>query len=182
MQIGTFLYSRGNSTHSLSLEFSKRFIAEKYLHFYALLLKNCNFDLLNSIRLVSHMSSQHMAISIGNGLSRSNSSLLPLGVDPKRHYPMKQEFIRQKILSNYPNIGDVSKRSYNGFCTRLSTKNTYIKRKNYGCLYDLINILVAEGKEVSVVDDDGWEKANIKANKKLAIINPPYKDYIYFII
>lgn len=141
--------------------------------------KNCNFKLLNSIRLVSHMSSHQMAISIGNGLSRSNSSLLPLGVDPSRHYPMKQEFVRNKLLNYYPNIDDVNKRSYNGFCTRLWKKDTYIKRKNYGCLYDLINMLLAQGEKVLVVGD-GWDKANIKANKNLVMINPPYNDYVYF--
>ena len=141
--------------------------------------KNCNFELLNSIHLVSHMSSHQMAISIGNGLSKSNSALLPLGVDPQRHYPIKQEIIRKKLIDAYPNIHDTTKRSYNGFCTRFWKKNTYTKRKNYESLFELINMLLAQGEKVLVIGD-GWEKVKIKSNKNLVVINPPYKDYILF--
>ena len=43
--------------------------------------RNCNFKLLEKAKLIAHMSSHQMAISIGNGLSRENSRLLTLGVD-----------------------------------------------------------------------------------------------------
>lgn len=141
--------------------------------------KNCNFKLLNAIHLVSHMSSHQMAISIGNGLSKNNSALLPLGVDPQRHYPIKQEIVREKLIKEYPNIHDTRKRSYNGFCTRFWKKDTYTKRKNYESLFELINILLSQDEKVLVIGD-GWDKVKIKSNKNLIVINPPYKDYIYF--
>jgi len=141
--------------------------------------KNCNFKLLNAIHLVSHMSSHQMAISIGNGLSKNNSALLPLGVDPQRHYPIKQEIVREKLIKEYPNIHDTRKRSYNGFCTRFWKKDTYTKRKNYESLFELINILLSQDEKVLVIGD-GWDKVKIKSNNNLIVINPPYKDYIYF--
>ena len=66
--------------------------------------QNCNHQLLRSIRLVSHMSSHQMAISIANGLSSKNSKLIPLGVDMERHYPVKQAYLTQTLKNLYPEI------------------------------------------------------------------------------
>ena len=141
--------------------------------------KNCKFELLNSIHLVSHMSSHQMAIAIGNGLSRNNSSLLPLGVDPERHYPVKQNYLDTELAKKYPRIRERSKRSYVGFCTRLWNKDTYTKRKNYECLFEIVNKLLQQNQKVLIVGD-GWEKHASNKHKNLVIVDPPYKDYILF--
>ena len=91
--------------------------------------RNCNFPLLKHAKVISHMSSHQMAISVGNGLSRENSYLLPLGVDLDRHYPLKQSYVTNYLKQHYPNIRNTSKRSYIGFCTRYSGKQTYTMRK-----------------------------------------------------
>ena len=144
-------------------------------------MNNCNFELLNSIKLVSHMSSHQMAISIGNGLSMSNSKLLTLGVDMHRHYPLKQSFLNKKLAEKYPYIKSTEKRSYIGICTRLTDKKTYTKRKNYDSLIKLINILVKRGDKVLIIGD-GWQNIEVKKNKENLLIphKPPYADFNLF--
>ena len=141
---------------------------------------NCYFELLNKIKLVSHMSSHQMAISIGNGLTKANSRLMPLGVDLTRHYPLKQDYVSRKLKEKYPEIKCTLKRSYIGFCTRFTRKITYTKRKNYESLFKVVNSLVNLNKNVLIIGD-GWQDVDIlNRNSNLIILNPPYKDYNLF--
>ena len=142
--------------------------------------RNCNFKLLEKAKLIAHMSSHQMAISIGNGLSRKNSRLLTLGVDIDRHYPLKQARVTDYIRKNYPQIKETQKRSYIGFCTRFSGKETYKIRKNYDSMLKIINTLASQNKKVLIIGD-GWEKAKIYKNKdNIVALNPPYKDFNMF--
>ena len=148
-----------------------------FTHFNA---NNCNFELLNKIKIVSHMSSHQMAISIGNGLTKANSRLMPLGVDLTRHYPLKQDYVSRKLNEKYPEIKCTLKRSYIGFCTRFTRKITYTKRKNYESLFKVVNSLVNLNKNVLIIGD-GWQDVDIpNKNSSLTILNPPYKDYNLF--
>ena len=143
-------------------------------------VNNCNFDLLNKIHLISHMSSHQMAISIGNGLSAKNSKLLTLGVDMDRHFPIKQSYLNNELERLYPEITDKTKRSYIGFCTRITAKSTYTKRKNYESLIKIINRLVGKGEKVLILGD-GWEKIELKKKRDNILIPcPPYKHYNLF--
>ena len=56
------------------------------------------------------MSSHQMAISIAHGLSQKNSELLTLGVDIERHYPLKQDYLTNKLRDLYPKIKNTNKR------------------------------------------------------------------------
>ncbi len=148
-----------------------------FTHFVA---EKCNYKLLNNIKLVSHMSSHQMAISIAHGLSQENSELLTLGVDIERHYPLRQDYLTNKLRDLYPNIKNTNKRSYIGFCTRLTNKPTYTSRKNYKCLLEVINSLANSGENVLVIGD-GWQNAKLAGTKEnVVIINPPYEHFNYF--
>ncbi len=148
-----------------------------FTHYVA---QNCNHELLRSIKLVCHMSSHQMAISIANGLSIKNSKLIPLGVDMNRHYPLKQKYLTEKLKSLYPEINNTKKRSYIGFCTRITDKSTYVNRKNYECLIEVVNKLVNSGENIIIIGD-GWEKIDIKKEaSNLIILCPPYKHFNYF--
>lgn len=142
--------------------------------------RNCNFSLLKHAKVISHMSSHQMAISIGNGLSRENSYLLPLGVDMERHFPLKQSYVTNYLNQHYPSIHETNKRSYIGFCTRFSGKQTYTMRKNYDSMLKIINALIQKNKKVLIIGD-GWEKAKIYKNQEnIVVLNPPYKDFNVF--
>ena len=148
-----------------------------FTHFVA---KKCNFELLSKIKLISHMSSHQMAISIGNGLSQENSKLMILGVDMERHYPITQDYLTNILNDLYPNIKIKQKKSYIGFCTRITNKSTYTNRKNYECLLKVINKLVSSGENVLVIGD-GWQNVKLAQRRdNLVIANPPYKHYNYF--
>ena len=142
--------------------------------------RNCNFSLLKHAKVISHMSSHQMAISIANGLSRENSYLMPLGVDMERHFPLKQAYVTDYLNQHYPSIDCTRKKTYIGFCTRFSGKQTYTTRKNYDSMLKIINTLAEQNKKVLIVGD-GWEKAKIYKNKEnLVVLNPPYKDFNVF--
>ena len=143
-------------------------------------VNNCNFSLLNKIHLISHMSSHQMAIAIGNGLSAKNSKLLTLGVKMDRHFPLKQSHLSKELARLYPEIADKTKRSYVGFCTRITTKSTYTKRKNYESLIKIINNLASKGQKILILGD-GWEKIEIKKKRENVLIPcPPYEHYNLF--
>ena len=141
--------------------------------------KNCHFELLSNIRLVTHMSSHQMAISIGNGLSRKNSVMIPLGVDLDRHFPIQQEYLSRKLNLEYKNIAITKKRSYIGFCTRFWNKDTYVKRKDYQCLLEVVQKLIKEGQRILIIGD-GWQNSPLQSNDNLVVLNPPYEHYNYF--
>lgn len=148
-----------------------------FTHFVA---DKCNFKLLNQIKLISHMSSHQMAISIANGLSKENSEVITLGVDIERQYPLQQEYLTSKLNRLYPHIKITKKRSYIGFCTRITNKPTYTSRKNYKCLLEIINFLSNSGENILVIGD-GWQDAKLAAKRNnLIVINPPYEHFNYF--
>ena len=141
---------------------------------------NCDAALLNRIRLVSHMSSHQMAISIANGLSPHNSRVLTLGVELNRHYPVKQSYLSQQLNSIYSGVCITQKRSYIGFCTRYWMKNTYIKRKNYDCLLRIVQKLAAAGENILILGD-GWSQSNLPADLPgIVALSPPYEHYNFF--
>jgi glycosyltransferase involved in cell wall biosynthesis len=176
-----YLFVQQGQLHSImsSWNFREDLVKKSICIFTHFDYKNCQFKLLNSIYLVSHMSSHQMSIAIGNGLSKKNSKLLILGVDEDRHFPARQKDISIYLNKNYREIVNTDKRSYIGFCTRLWSKSTYTKRKNYECLFEVINRLVSSNQKVLVIGD-GWEKAKIKKNENIVIVDPPYKDYNCF--
>ena len=141
---------------------------------------NANFKILNDILLVLHMSSQQMATAIANGLSAKVSFLCPLGFDPQRHFPLNSDYMRMQIKSLYPSLESFPKRHFIGFCTRLSKKYTYTRRKDYPLLFEVINKLLHLDLPILIIGD-GWDKANIAPGaKNLFVFDPPYKHYNLF--
>ena len=145
-------------------------------------IKNFKPQILNKCALVIFNSTAQLSIAIANGYNPQNALLQPYGVDPSLHqiFPASNQSLKSihqalvakgKILS--------TSRCAVGFCGRYWEKSTYVRRKNYQLVRDVVYKLIEERIPVIIVGP-GWRQFITKKSPYLSIIETDYTNYPYF--
>ena len=145
-------------------------------------IKNFKPQILNKCSLVIFNSAAQLSLAIANGYNPKNALLQPYGVDPTLHqiYALSNpslSSVHQALLAKGKILP--TNRCAVGFCGRYWDKSTYVRRKNYQLVRDVVYKLI-EARIPVIIIGPGWRNFITIKSPYLSIIETEYTNYPYF--
>lgn len=135
-------------------------------------------EVLNRCKSVMFMSSSQLPVAVANGLDANKAFIMPIGVDQKLHQIYSEKIIA-KIQKNNELFSSIGDKKAVGFCLRYWDKDTYINRKRYGLVNQVVEIITACNIPVIILGP-GWKKCEDRVrNNLVTYVDTKYQNYPY---
>ena len=137
--------------------------------------------ILNKAKGVIFFSQLQEALLQSNGLSSNNHIAIIMAASPEKHRVLEQSSVSKRLaLDRQSTSRKVEpKRKYVGFCLKYWSKPTYINRKSYGVIIEVVNQLTSRGINCLIIGP-GW-KNNKDLDKRVTVVETEYENYeVYY--